>query len=360
MSTPKAQGFFMPGEHARHEAIWMVFPDNVDTWRANGKPAQLAFYDVAKAISQTTPVYMAVNPASLSQAESLFDGLDQVNCLSMASNDSWMRDIGPSFLVKGGQRAAVDWPFNAWGGVFGGLYLDWSKDDAVASKVATFYDAKVFRAPLILEGGSIHVDGEGTIYTTKECLLNPNRNPDLSETEIEGYLLDYLGAEKVIWLEDGLFADEDTNGHIDNLLHVVEPGKVLLTVPEDKSDPQFKRSQKALEQLAQAVDAKGRHIEVIQLPMPGPLFMTAEEAKSFPETAHETRKAGVRLAASYANFLITNGQVVFPLLDPKTDAAASSILQRVFPEYQITGVPGREILLGGGNIHCITQQVPKV
>jgi agmatine deiminase len=212
----------------------------------------------------------------------------------------------------------------------------------------------------VLEGGSIHVDGEGTVLTTEECLLNPNRNPELSRDQVERALRDYLGAEKVVWLERGVYEDE-TDGHVDNLACFARPGVVLLTWAEDESDPQHAISHDALERLEASTDTSGRPFEVIKLPSPGPLLTAAEEAAGVePREGTLPRRAGDRLAASYANFYLGNSRVVMPLLDERHDEEAAEILGRCFPERELVGVPAREILLGGGNIHCITQQVPAV
>jgi agmatine deiminase len=215
-----------------------------------------------------------------------------------------------------------------------------------------------YLAPIVLEGGAIHVDGEGTVLTTEECLLNPNRNPELSQEQIERVLLDYLGAEKVVWLGAGVFEDE-TDGHVDNLACFARPGVVLLTWTDDEDDPQHGISRPARERLEAATDAQGRPLEVVLLPSPGPLQISAEEAAGV-DAAEGTapRRAGARLATSYVNFYLGNSRIVYPLLDPRHDEEAATILRRAFPEREIVGVPAREILLGGGNIHCITQQVP--
>ena len=217
-----------------------------------------------------------------------------------------------------------------------------------------------YRAPIVLEGGSIHVDGEGTVLTTEECLLNPNRNPEFSKEEIERILLDHLGAEKVVWLGAGVFEDE-TDGHVDNLACFARPGTVLLTWTDDEDDPQQAISRDALERLEASTDARGRAFEVELLPSPGPLQLSAEEAAGIEaREGTQPRRAGERLAGSYVNFYLGNSRLVMPLLDPRHDEEAEAILGRVFPEREVVGVPAREILLGGGNIHCITQQVPAV
>jgi agmatine deiminase len=337
----------------------MAWPERPDNWRLGAKPAQEAYAAVAEAIAEAEPVTMAASPAQIERCRSILS--DSVEVVELETDDAWMRDIGPTFVVDGGGgRRGVDWRFNAWGGLEGGLYFPWDRDDRVAAKVLEIEGVDRYRAPVVLEGGAIHVDGEGTVLTTEECLLNPNRNPDRSKEQIERVLLEYLGAEKVIWLGAGVFEDE-TDGHIDNLACFAKPGTVLLTWTDDEDDPQHPISRDAREHLEAATDAKGRSFEVILLPSPGPLHISAEEAQGV-DAAEGTvpRSAGDRMAASYVNFYLGNSRIVYPLLDPRHDDEAAAILRRTFPEREVVGVPAREILLGGGNIHCITQQVPAI
>jgi agmatine deiminase len=347
----------MPAEFEPHSGCWMAWPERRDNWREAAAPAQRAFAAVAAAIAAAEPVTMAVSAAGLERCRAMLP--PSVRVVEIASDDAWMRDIGPTFVLDGGgNRRGVDWEFNAWGGREGGLYASWEQDERVASQVLEAEGADRYRAPLVLEGGAVHVDGEGTVLATEECLLNPNRNPSLAREEIEAHLRAYLGAEKVVWLGRGVFADE-TDGHIDNLACFARPGTVLLTWAEDASDPQAEISAEALARLQASSDARGRSFEVVRLPSPGPLTIEPEEAEGV-EAAPGTqpRRAGDRLAASYVNFYLANDRVVMPLLDRRTDAAAASILAECFPGREVVGVPAREVLLGGGNVHCITQQVP--
>ncbi|HET7591179.1 MAG TPA: agmatine deiminase [Solirubrobacterales bacterium] len=356
-TTPAADGFRMPGEFEPHSGCWMAWPQRPDNWRLGAKPAQEAFAAVAEAITASEPVTMAASDAQFENCRALLP--PQVRVIEVSTDDAWLRDTGPTFVVDGkGGRRGVDWRFNAWGGTEGGLYFPWDRDERVAAKVLEVEGDDRYRAPLVLEGGSIHVDGEGTVLTTEECLLNPNRNPELSREQIERALLDLLGAEKVIWLGAGVFEDE-TDGHVDNLACFARPGTVLLSWADDPEDPQHPISRDARERLEAATDARGRPLEVVPLPSPGPLHISAEEAAGV-DAAEGTvpRRAGARMAASYANFYLGNSRVVYPLLDPRHDEEAAAILRRTFPEREVVGVPAREILLGGGNIHCITQQVP--
>jgi agmatine deiminase len=356
-STPRADGYRMPGEFEQHAGCWMAWPERPDNWRLGAKPAQHAFAAVAEAINVCEPVTVGVSDAQFDHCRALLS--PSIRVVELASDDAWMRDTGPTFLLDGvGGRRGVDWRFNAWGGLDGGLYFPWDRDERVAGKVLEIEGAERYRAPIVLEGGSIHVDGEGTVMATEECLLNPNRNPELTREQIERVLFEHLGAEKMIWLGRGVYNDE-TDGHIDNLACFARPGVVLLTWSQDESDPQHAISRDAHERLQAATDARGRSIEVLRLPSPGPITITAEEAQGVDAVPGSLpRRAGDRLAASYVNFYPANGRVVFPLLDERHDEAAAALLRGCFPEREVVGVPAREILLGGGNIHCITQQVP--
>ncbi|HEX3734458.1 MAG TPA: agmatine deiminase [Solirubrobacterales bacterium] len=358
-STPAADGFRMPAEFEPHTGCWMAWPERPDNWRLGANPAQRAFAAVAEAIAASEPVTMAVSETQFERCRATLS--PAIRVVEIATDDAWMRDTGPTFVVDGdGGRRGVDWRFNAWGGHDGGLYSPWERDDRVAARVLEIEAADRYRAPLVLEGGAIHVDGEGTVLSTEECLLNRNRNPELGRERIEAALHAYLGTEKVVWLGRGVFADE-TDGHVDNLACFARPGVALLTWADDESDPQHEISADALARLEAATDARGRPFEVVRLPSPGPWEISAEEASGVESAAGtQPRRAGDRLAASYANFYLGNERIVFPLLDERHDEEAAAILRACFPEREVVGVPAREILLGGGNIHCITQQVPAV
>jgi agmatine deiminase len=334
----------------------MGWPERLDNWRGGAAPAREAFATVANTIAEETPVIMCARDTQLAIARDMLS--PSVTVIELPSNDSWMRDIGPSYVIsESGEVRGIDWQFNAWGGEVNGLYDDWAEDDALAGNLLSLRAEERYRAPLVLEGGSIHVDGEGTCITTAECLLHPGRNPQLQKTEIEALLCEYLNVSKVIWLERGLYNDE-TDGHIDNILHIVRPGEVVLTWCDDPADPVYEICRECLAILEANLDAHGRKLKVHKLPLPGPFYVSAEEAEGVEHSEGMERSAGERLAASYANFLVTNGRVVFPLLDPVHDEQVRATLQTLFAGKEIVGVPGREIVLGGGNIHCITQQIP--
>ena len=356
--TPARDGFRMPAEWERHAGTWMLWPERHDNWRDGAVPAQRAFTAVAAAIAKYEPVTMGVSAEQFERARAALP--TGVRVVEISSNDAWMRDVGPTFVVdRRGRMRGIDWIFNAWGGRSGGIYAPWDLDDQVAAKVLEVECRERYRASFVLEGGAIHVDGQGTLLTTEECLLNPNRNPSLSRSQIEALLERYLGVRQIIWLSRGVFNDE-TGGHVDNLCCFVRAGSVALTWSDDPADPQYDISRAAYEVLRTARDSRGKSLKINKLIQPGPLYMTAQEAAGIEHVpGNRLRRAGDRLAGSYVNFYIANRAIVMPLLDPRRDRAAKAALARLFPGRKVIGVPSREILLGGGNIHCITQQQPR-
>jgi agmatine deiminase len=258
-STPRADGFRMPGEFEPHAQIWMLWPQRPDNWRLGAKPAQRSWVEVATAISRFEPVTVGVNNEQYENAVNMLP--DSVRVVEVSSNDAWMRDCGPTFVVddRGGVRL-VDWDFNAWGGLYDGLYFPWDKDAMVPQKVAQIERVDRYKAPIVMEGGSIHVDGEGTLLTTEECLLSPGRNPDLSREQIEAQLREYLSIDKVVWLGKGI-DPEETNGHVDDVACFARPGVVLAGVTDDREDWRHDLLQDNLRVLRETTDARGRPFE---------------------------------------------------------------------------------------------------
>jgi agmatine deiminase len=294
--------------------------------------------------------------------EDLLEG--RCEFIPIESDDAWARDVGPTFVVnKKGDARGVNWKFNAWGGEYDGLYASWDKDDEVATSFCEalgvgYYDA----SPFVLEGGSIHSDGDGTVMVTEACLLSKGRNPDLFKDEIEEKLKDYLGAEKVLWLPSGIYNDE-TNEHVDNVCAFIKPGEVVLAWTDDESDPQYAMSKADLDYLKNETDAKGRKIKVHKLPVPDkPVLVNEKDLANYEfEEGEDNREAGERLAASYVNFYFVNGAALVPQFgdgNEDSDKRALEILKALLPKREVVGIDARAILLGGGNIHCITQQVP--
>lgn len=347
----------MPGEFEPHEGTWMLWPQRPDNWRLGGKPAQKAFVSVAVAIARYETVTMGVNPDQYVNARYMLP--EHIRVVEISSNDAWMRDCGPTFVSnRRGIIRGIDWEFNAWGGLIHGLYFPWNLDQAVAQKVLEIECLDRYKAPIILEGGSIHVDGEGTCLTTEECLLSPGRNPSLSKSELDYYLKEYLGVEKILWVPQGVYNDE-TRGHVDNLACFICPGEIALTWTDDRSDPQYDRSAKAYDYLSLEKDARGRSLVVHKIHQPDPVIIHEDEAEGVDiVTGTLPRQAGDRLAASYINFYFCNQAAIVPVFGDRHDRLALEQFQRLMPDRQVIPVAAREILLGGGNIHCITQQQP--
>jgi agmatine deiminase len=352
--TPQDDGFRMPAEFAPHAGCWLIWPERPDNWRERAIPVQAAFIQLVAAIARHEAVTVGASPGQFLAARVALRGYARV--VVLPNDDCWARDTGPTFVLNArGRRRAVDWRFNAWGGV----YQRYARDDRVAGMIATAVRAPRYRAPLVMEGGAVHVDGQGTALVTEQCLLNSNRNPRLDRMDIAVHLHRYLGVNEVIWLGKGVVNDE-TAGHVDNLACFARPGEVLLTWCDDRRDPQYRVSRDAWERLHTVRDARGRRLKVRRLPAPPAMHMTrAESAGILRRDGIRTLKAGHRLAGSYVNFYLANGAVIAPLLDVRTDGAALRVLARVFPRRRVVGVPAREFLLGGGGIHCLTQQVPR-
>lgn len=338
---PKDFSYKMPPEWALHTRTlisWpvrssMVFPDNYEAV-CGGYAATI------RAIAEFEPVTVVVNAADKDKVEALFADDSSIECLVIEHNDAWLRDNGPTFVVnEQGDVAGVNWKFNAWGG----KYSPWDLDDAVAPQVLAHYGNRQFDAPLVMEGGSLHVDGEGTLLTTEECLLNDNRNPGLNREQIEEHLKQFLSIEKVIWLNKGLSGDE-TDGHVDNVACFAAPGKVIMQVCNDPQDDNYAITQENLRRLREATDAQGRQLEIIEIEQP-------------PYREYD----GSRLTLSYLNFYFVNGGIVLPVFGgdaEETDRKAVAVLEAAFPDRKVRTVDGTAVIPEGGNVHCTTQQMP--
>ncbi len=356
-STPRQDGFRMPAEFEPQAEIFMIWPERTDNWRDGAKPVQKSYAAVASAISEFEKVTMLVSAAQYENCRaSLPPG---IRVIEAASDDAWCRDTGPSFLVNGnGERRAVDWDFNAWGGLVDGLYFPWANDKLIAQKICEITDTDYYRTEgFVLEGGSIHVDGEGTVLTTEMCLLSKGRNPDMTKEQIENMLCEYLGCEKVLWLSDGIDPDE-TNGHIDDVACFVRPGEVCCIDTDDEAHPFFAAAKKSLAELSKMTDAKGRRLKIHRLCCPKKTVYMEGAQTIDRRLGSRPRTNGELCIASYCNFLICNNAVIVPQYGDENDALALSQISKMFPDRKIIGVPTREIVYGGGNIHCITQQRP--
>jgi len=357
-SNPAADGFRMPGEFERHEGCLMIFPERADSWQYGGYAARKAFAEIAEAIAKSEHVTVCASEAQYDNARALLPA--HIRVVEMSGNDAWARDYAPTFVRNDkGVVRGIDWGFNAWGGLWDGLYFPWDKDNRMARKLCDLLEKDVYcKRDFILEGGSIHVDGQGTCMVTESCLLSRGRNPELSREEIEGVLRAYLNVSVILWLPCGIYNDE-TNEHVDNICAFTAPGEVVLAWTEDQGDVQYAMSKACLDYLERAVDAKGRKIRVHKLPLPAPVTVTEEECQGLDACFDEpARRPGERLAASYVNFYIANGSIVMPGFKDPADERAKEILQGLFPDREVVQIYTRDILIGGGNIHCITQQIP--
>jgi agmatine deiminase len=336
---PLHDGFFMPAEWEPHRRTWMCWPARAACF-GTGEGllrAKQAYARVARAISGFEPVILAARPEESAEARLATSG--KVEIVELAIDDGWARDFGPTFLKDGrGRVAGVQWQFNAWGN----KYRPYANDATFATRVLKLAGVRVYDAPLVCEGGAVHSDGQGTVLTTEQCLLNPNRNPDLDREEVEARLKLYLGARKVIWLGEG-FADSETDGHIDNIACFAGAGRVVVGVPGARSHPDYVPVREALKRLRAAHDAEGRKLEVVELPQP----------KKAP-----LDWCGRTMAASYVNFYLPNGAVVMPAFHDSNDDKARAVLADCFPGRDIMQIDALDIVQGGGGIHCITQQEP--
>ncbi len=381
--APVMDGYRMPAEFAPHDGTIMIYPVRPGSWGKDRSAALKAFGDIFLEILRRENLYLLASKEDFEEARLFLDTLivkmkvqgtdedtlklmeDRCLILPIESDDAWARDVGPTFVSGGDKQIrGINWSFNAWGGEVDGLYASWDKDDKVAEKFLDmceidFYDA----APFVLEGGSIHSDGEGTVMVTESCLLSKGRNPGFTKQQIEDILKEYLGAKKVLWLPYGIYNDE-TNEHVDNVCAFTSPGEVVLAWTDKEDDPQYEMSKADLEYLESVTDAKGRNIKVHKLPIPDkPVTITKEDLDNYVfEEGEDEREIGERLAASYVNFYYINGAALVPQFggdNAESDKRALDILGKLCKDREVIGIDARAILLGGGNIHCITQQIPE-
>lgn len=352
------EGFRMPAEYEPHSATIIVFPEREGSWTYRAEPAQRVFAEIIKKLSEKETVYVIVNDRTRPRAEKLLDGVKSVILMDIDTDDAWARDIAPTFVKKGDTVCGINWEFNAWGGEYDGLYAHWERDNAMAKAFCEKAGYSCFDAsPFVLEGGSVHSNGKGTLLVTESCLLSRGRNPSLSKAEIEDRLKAYLGAERVIWLPYGIYNDE-TNEHVDNVCAFISENEVVLAWTDDKNDPQYAMS------LADLAVLEKEGMTVHKLPIPDvPVRITQHDLDGFVfEEGEDTRETGERLAASYVNFYFANGMVLLPQFggeNEESDKRAVRIMRELCPDREIVPVAAREIIVGGGNIHCITQQIPK-
>ena len=330
---PAALGYRWPAEWEPQSAVWLSWPRNPQTWPGKFEPVPAEFAQFARAIAEYELVHILAGGSVMEQARQLVGGMKNITLHDVETNDSWCRDHGPSFLTG---NALVDWEYNAWGG----KYPPFDLDNQVPQRIAEITGRRRFAAGIILEGGAIDGNGQGTILTTESCLLNPNRNPQLGRDDLERYLRDYLGARKVLWLRGGGVAGDDTDGHIDQLARFVGPRTVVCATCDDTSDENYPPTHQNLGELRHMTDEDDRPLEVVPLPLPGPLYYSEQ-----------------RLPASYCNFLIINGAVLVPQFgDRAADERACSILRELMPNREVRGLSSLDLVWGLGSFHCLSQQ----
>lgn len=358
-TTPNNDGFRMPAEFEEHSGCWMLWPERPDIWRAGAIPAQKLTAEVANIISNFEEVTLGVSATQYFNAKDKVNN-NRVRFVEISYDDVWIRDTSAVFLVNSEKNIrGVSWQFNAWGGELEGLYYPWDKDNAIASKMLAIDRIPEYEVDFILEGGGIHTDGEGTLLLVEECVMNPNRNhKKLSKLDVEVLLRDYLNVQKIIWLPRGIVHDE-TGGHIDNLCCFARPTELLLAWETNTKLPQFSVSNEAYRILSREIDAKGREFTIHKIPMPPPQFITQQEAESFSiGYGGGYRIGGYPLAASYLNFYFANGALILPIFGIPSDTDIIKLFTKLFPKRKIVPFMCREFLLGGGNLHCLTSQVP--
>lgn len=358
VEKPIEGNFVMPAEFSRHAATFMLWPERRDVWRNGARPAQFAVVEMVKKILEFEKVIVGATREQFMNARALLP--DEVDVIEISYDDAWIRDTSPTFVTDGNIVRGVDWDFNAWGGVKEGSYFPWLQDDLLPQKVLTYLGMDRYKARLVVEGGAIHVDGEGTLIATKQCILNKNRNPNINQNKVEKIFHDYLGIKKVIWLERGLYMEEN-DGHIDNMCAFIRPGEVFLAWTDNMEDPQYQISMQAYEIIKKAKDAKGRKLKIRKLLLPQAQFLSSEEHLGIEASQYSLpRNTGDRLPASYINFYFINGGVVVPQFGCKEDELAIEQFRKAFKDRKIITQNVREFLLGGGGLHCMTMQIPQV
>ena len=335
---PKNLGYRMPAEWEKHEATWLVWPKDPDTYpKGIIEPVEETYIKIISILAKGEKINLLVdNKETESKILSMLPSKENVFIHHIKSADVWVRDYGPIFIKKNNEVAATKWVFNSWGNKYRELLMD----NETGMQIAELAKKKIFEPGIVLESGSIETNGLGTCITTEQCLLNNNRNPKLSKEEIESYLKGYLGFEKIIWLKEGIEGD-DTDGHVDDIARFVNRNTVVCMAEENRNDENYKNLEENFDILKKAHDQDGKKINVIPIPMPRKI--------EIPER---------RLAASYANFYIGNAVVLVPAFNDKNDEKAISIIGKFFPGKEVIGIDCRDLVYGYGGIHCITQQQP--
>lgn len=345
-TTPKQQGYFFPAEFAKHDATWLSWPHKEASWPGKIEAIYPVYAEFIKRVAEGEKVNInvlneAMKQKALGHLQQVGADVGNVQFFMHPTNDAWCRDHGPAFLINpqaAQKKIIVDWGYNAWGG----KYPPFDLDDNIPTLIAQHYNVPVVYPGIVMEGGSVEFNGRGTLLTTRACLLNENRNPHLTQEQIETYLRNYYGVDHILWLGDGIVGD-DTDGHIDDLTRFVNADTVVTVVEEDKNDENYTLLQENLHALHRLRLEDGKQLNVVELPMPGAVVYD-----------------DMRLPASYANFYISNKYVVVPTFRDKNDDRALDILQKCFPDRKVIGLDSVDIIWGLGSFHCLSQQEPAV
>ncbi len=352
IKTPTQLGYFFPAEFAPHEATWLSWPHKEASWPGKIQTIYKPYAQFIKAVATGEKVRINVNDEQMrSFAEQILKkanvNMQQVEFFFHPTNDAWCRDHGPAFLINkhtdilpagAHQKAIIDWGYNAWGN----KYPPYDLDDVVPTLIARHFNLPVFHPGIVMEGGSVEFNGDGTLLTSTACLLNPNRNPQLTQQQIENFLYAYYGIEQILWVDEGIVGD-DTDGHIDDTVRFVNEDTVLTVIEENKADENYSLLQHNLKQLKTMRLLNGKQMNIVELPMPDAVIYEDQ-----------------RLPASYANFYIANDVVIVPVFQCDKDEKALEIIQQYFPSRKVTGINSVDIIWGLGSFHCLSQQEPRL
>ncbi|WP_231863056.1 agmatine deiminase family protein [Sphingobacterium populi] len=345
LTTPKDLGFTFPAEWEAQDALWLSWPHKEASWPGKIDKIYAPYCVFIKAVSTHQKVRInveneAMRDFAVQHLENAGVATEEIEFYFHATNDAWCRDHGPAFVInrETGEKAVVDWGYNAWGG----KYPPYDLDDVIPTRIANHFGHRLFTPSIVMEGGSVEFNGAGTVLTTTACLLNENRNPHLTKEQIERYLVEFYGQKQVLWLGDGIVGD-DTDGHIDDITRFVNEDTVLTVVEYNPSDENYSILQENLQMLRAMRLPDGRPLNIVELPMPKPVVYDDQ-----------------RLPASYANFYIGNKVVVVPTFQDENDEKALAIIRRYFPDREVIGIDSVDLIWGLGSFHCLSQQEPSV
>ena len=344
--TPRSLGYYFPAEFAPHVATWLSWPHKEASWPGKIQSIYPNYCRFVKELTDSEKVCINVNDESMKQSvykmlAAAGADMEKIHFYLHPTNDAWCRDHGPAFLINPASeipKVIVDWDYNAWGG----KYPPFDLDDHIPTLVGKALGLPVYYPGIIMEGGSVDFNGKGTVITSTACLLNPNRNPHLSQGQIEQYLFEYYGVEQVLWVDEGIVGD-DTDGHIDDTVRFVNDDTVIVVVEQDKQDENHALLRHNLQQVKNMRLLSGKQLNIVELPMPDPVYYE-----------------GQRLPCAYANFYIANSKVIVPTFRGKKDDLALRIIQSCFPDRQVVGIDSTDIIWGLGSFHCLSQQEPAV